>query len=93
MSNVGTLSNVVKMTCDRCEDIHKAQRDGKTSNECKCSCHTLTTITTQPWHWETQPFYYQPQMPSTGDPPWKQGETTCRDLFWRVNTGLNTGDI
>jgi len=27
------------MTCDRCEDIHKAQRDGKTTNKCECDCH------------------------------------------------------
>lgn len=81
------------MSCDRCEDIHIAQRDGKTSDECKCSCHTSIT-TTNPWHWEPiQPFYYQPQVPCTGDPIPPQGETICRDLFWRVNTGLNTGDI
>ena len=27
------------MTCDRCNDIHKAQRDGRTQRECGCSCH------------------------------------------------------
>lgn len=27
------------MTCDRCTDIHKAQREGKTQQECGCSCH------------------------------------------------------
>ncbi len=27
------------MTCKRCEDIHSAQKDGKTQNECKCDCH------------------------------------------------------
>ena len=78
------------MSCDRCEDIHKAQRDGKTSDECKCSCHTLT----QTYHWNTEPQWTVPfGQPYTGDPPWKQGESICRDLFWRVNTGINTGDI
>ena len=80
------------MSCDRCEDIHQAQREGKQSDECKCSCHTSIT---SPWNWETQPFYYQApfNIPTTGDPIPPQGETICRDLFWRVNTGLNTGDI
>ena len=27
------------MTCDRCEDIHKAQRNGKTNQKCECDCH------------------------------------------------------
>jgi len=27
------------MTCDRCIDIHKAQKEGKTQRECGCSCH------------------------------------------------------
>jgi len=27
------------MACNRCEDIHKAQRDGKTNQKCECDCH------------------------------------------------------
>jgi len=27
------------MTCDRCEDIHKAQKEGKTNQKCECDCH------------------------------------------------------
>ena len=27
------------MACKRCEDIHTAQRDGKTQEQCKCNCH------------------------------------------------------
>jgi len=27
------------MACDRCEDIHKAQREGKTNQKCECDCH------------------------------------------------------
>jgi len=35
------------MTCDRCTDIHKAQKEGKTQRECGCSCHyNYTTGTT-----------------------------------------------
>ena len=33
------------MTCDRCIDIHKAQREGKTQRECGCSCHHYTFYT------------------------------------------------
>lgn len=77
------------MTCDRCEDIHKAQRDGKTSDECKCSCHTSTTTITSPWHWEPiQPLYYQPQVPCTGDPPYRLGETWCDS---KDDTNTKTG--
>lgn len=27
------------MTCERCKDIHQAQRAGLTQRECGCSCH------------------------------------------------------
>ena len=27
------------MTCNRCDDIHKAQREGKTQRPCGCRCH------------------------------------------------------
>lgn len=27
------------MACDRCEDIHQAQRNGKTNQKCECDCH------------------------------------------------------
>ena len=30
------------MTCKRCDDIHTAQKDGKTQDECKCNCHDDT---------------------------------------------------
>ena len=74
------------MSCDKCEDIHIAQRAGKQSDECKCSCHKSITLPSP--HWEIQPLYYQPQnIPCTGDPIPPQGETICRDLFWRINTG------
>ena len=30
------------MTCDKCTDIHTAQREGKTTKECECNCHNET---------------------------------------------------
>ena len=30
------------MTCDKCTDIHSAQREGKTTKECECNCHNET---------------------------------------------------
>ena len=27
------------MNCDRCEDIHQAQKSGKNKNVCSCNCH------------------------------------------------------
>ena len=33
------------MTCDRCEDIHEAQKTGVTDKPCKCSCHDNNTNT------------------------------------------------
>lgn len=31
------------MTCERCKDVHKAQKSGKTQRECKCPCHIRYT--------------------------------------------------
>ncbi len=27
------------MSCDRCIDIHKSQREGKSAKSCDCTCH------------------------------------------------------
>lgn len=27
------------MTCDRCQDIHQARREGKSNHSCDCDCH------------------------------------------------------
>jgi len=27
------------MSCDRCENIHEAQRTGRTNRACECECH------------------------------------------------------
>ena len=40
------------MTCNRCTDIHQAQKEGKTQESCKCNCHTeknYTGTTTIPY--------------------------------------------
>ncbi len=34
------------MSCKRCEDIHTAQKAGKTNEECKCGCHKEWDTTT-----------------------------------------------
>lgn len=40
-----------KLTCDKCTNIHDAQREGKTQDECKCTCHGSTTAPlTNPWY-------------------------------------------
>jgi hypothetical protein len=31
------------MSCDRCVDIHNAQKLGNTVEQCKCSCHSNST--------------------------------------------------
>jgi len=36
------------MVCDRCEDIHKAQKDGKTNQKCECDCHITYSTGTEP---------------------------------------------
>lgn len=58
--------------------IIEAQRAGKQSSECKCSCHKSRTF--HPPHWQIQPLYYDPQpIPCTGDPlPWG-GSTICKN--------------
>lgn len=40
------------MSCNRCYDIHEAQKLGKTQESCKCHCHdnnTWSTIPTITW--------------------------------------------
>jgi hypothetical protein len=41
------------MTCKRCEDIHTAQKDGKTQESCKCNCHNNYTTSTTGGTWLT----------------------------------------
>ncbi len=60
------------MSCDKCEDIHIAQRAGKQSDECRCSCHNGFSSS---WHWDYNPLI----IPYTGDPPFQPSYTTCKD--------------
>ena len=42
------------MSCNRCYDIHQAQKEGKTQESCKCNCHNITSTggtTTIPFIW------------------------------------------
>jgi len=78
------------LSCDKCDDIHIAQRAGKQNDECKCSCHKVNTFYPSP-RFEFQPIYYQPQAPSTGDPPFKQGETWCKNTDDRDDPTTKTG--
>ena len=60
------------MSCDKCEDIHIAQRAGKQSDECHCSCHNGFSSS---WHWDYNPLIAPPNIPHTGDSmPWR-GDT------------------
>ncbi len=31
--------------CDKCEDVHKAQLEGKTNKPCECGCHGTSFFT------------------------------------------------
>lgn len=44
------------MSCSRCEDVHKAQCEGKTQLECKCSCHNSQVTTTTGGYWNITGF-------------------------------------
>ncbi len=65
------------MSCDKCEDIHIAQRAGKQNDECKCSCHSGTIDYHDSWTWN--PFYPATQQPCTGDLQFHPSYTTCQN--------------
>lgn len=57
------------MSCDKCYNIHEAQKCGKTQNECLCSCHNYYTGT---WTGtgdytgsNTSPFIYHTNISDT----------------------------
>lgn len=72
------------MTCNRCTDIHEAQKNGNTQQPCKCSCHvnystggntTWTDITNTSTNgtpsnvtYHTQSKTWEHQCPSSGYP-------------------------
>ena len=64
------------MACNRCEDVHNAQRFGKTQKGCECLCHDMLINYSPPTY---QPYYpqycptYQPHyitVPIWTDPVW-----------------------
>ena len=34
--------------CDKCNDIHTAQKEGKQDKPCSCMCHPVTNISQEP---------------------------------------------
>ncbi len=46
------------MTCERCKDIHEAQKSGANSKPCECKCHDGLTDIIKP---KDTPNPYQPQ--------------------------------
>ena len=39
------------MSCNRCTDVHKSQRQGKTQDSCKCGCHDQQFTSTSGGNW------------------------------------------
>ncbi len=35
--------------CDKCNDIHTAQKEGKQDKPCSCVCHPVTNIPAPSW--------------------------------------------
>ena len=35
--------------CDKCNDIHTAQKEGKQDKPCSCVCHPMTNIPAPNW--------------------------------------------
>jgi len=73
------------LSCDKCDDIHVAQRAGKTDRECKCSCHKEmkfpTTPCPDPWY----PPFYPPS------PIWTYPQTVCCPCTDPANIGVPMG--
>jgi len=39
---------ITSFSCNRCQDIHNAQRNGCSGKPCECDCHTFNTTGTAP---------------------------------------------
>lgn len=67
------------LTCDKCDDIHIAQRDGKTCDECKCTCHNNVILYPQPYYPPYNPCIPDPCCPTFVQPyyTYTTGTTTC----------------
>lgn len=73
------------MSCDKCTDIHYAQREGKTSDECRCTCHKeKINPLTNPIQPNYIPYYpnHDPCCPTIPYSPIWCGTpyTTCHDI-------------
>jgi len=58
------------MACNRCEDVHNAQRSGDTQKGCECLCHDFNIYPTYiPWtpFYSPQPIYQPYPVVYTGD--------------------------
>ena len=84
-----------KLTCDKCTDIHKAQKEGKTQEECKCKCHGKLDFPTNPFR--TYPDDCCPYIPvdpcCPAIPPYPMwqvfpNQLTCPTYFTFTTTGL-----
>lgn len=52
------------MACDKCSDIHEAQKNGKTQESCRCDCHKNINPLTNPITTPYVPNYpYYPTNP------------------------------
>ncbi len=66
------------MTCDRCKDIHEAQREGKTQNKCWCDCHGCTCTWICPWTYT----YTYPSTTTTGTFTLNGNTAACNSSTW-----------
>ena len=55
------------MACNRCEDVHNAQRSGDTQKGCECLCHNTFTYYPQYCPPYPDPIFPYPVV-YTGDP-------------------------
>ena len=43
------ISDYIRDMCDKCNDIHTAQKEGRQDKPCSCVCHPVTTPNHQPY--------------------------------------------
>lgn len=77
---------MVYLTCKRCEDIHLAQKDGKTQESCKCNCHNsftnTGTLTTALYNTSTSDGHIDFITLS----PWNEDCQCIRNAYKELNT-------
>lgn len=63
------------MSCQRCLEVHNAQREGKTQESCKCSCHN-----------DHHNYWYTGTTPSLTVPNWTGTiNTTSDNVLYNCN--------